>query len=49
MQLTASEALRDKLELARALMSHRNPSGDLAVIVERAMDPAHREAREEAR
>ncbi|AKU95574.1 hypothetical protein AKJ09_02238 [Labilithrix luteola] len=37
-QLTANESLRDKLELARTLMSHRNPSGDLAVIVEQAVD-----------
>ncbi|WP_146651478.1 HNH endonuclease [Labilithrix luteola] len=37
-QLTANEALRDKLELARALMSHQNPSGDLATIVERAVE-----------
>ncbi|AKU99154.1 hypothetical protein AKJ09_05818 [Labilithrix luteola] len=37
-QLTANETLRDKLELARALMSHRNPNGDLAVIVERAVE-----------
>lgn len=37
-QLTADTALRDKLELARQLMSHRNASGDLAVIVEKAID-----------
>lgn len=37
-QLTASAELRDKLERARALMSHRNPSGDLAAVVERALD-----------
>ncbi len=37
-QLTASCELRDKLERARDLMSHRNPSGDLAVVVERAVD-----------
>ncbi|AKU95583.1 hypothetical protein AKJ09_02247 [Labilithrix luteola] len=37
-QLTANESLRDKLELARALMSHRNPSGDLAEIIEQAVD-----------
>jgi 5-methylcytosine-specific restriction endonuclease McrA len=37
-QLTASTELRDKLERARDLMRHRNPSGDLAVIVERALD-----------
>jgi hypothetical protein len=37
-QLTASTELRDKLERARALMRHQNPSGDLAVVVERALD-----------
>jgi hypothetical protein len=37
-QLTASGALRDKVEQARALMRHRNPSGDLAVIIEQAVD-----------
>jgi hypothetical protein len=38
LQLQASRALREKLELARDLMSHANPSGDLAVVVERALD-----------
>ena len=37
-QLTASAELREKIERATALMRHRNPSGDLAVVVERAMD-----------
>ncbi len=37
-QLTASKTLRDKLERARDLMRHRNPSGDLAVVVEKAVD-----------
>lgn len=37
-QLTASVALRDKLERARDLMSHRNPDRDLAVVVEAALD-----------
>lgn len=37
-QLTANEELCDKLELARALMSHKNPSGDLAVVVEQAIE-----------
>jgi hypothetical protein len=37
-QLTASATLRDKLEHARALMSHQNPSGDLAIVVEKALD-----------
>lgn len=38
LQLTASRELRDKLERARDLMMHSNPSGDLAVVVERAVD-----------
>jgi hypothetical protein len=37
-QLTASAALREKLERARDLMMHRNPTGDLAIVVERALD-----------
>ena len=35
---TASEALKDKLERAQRLMSHANPGGDLAAVVERAID-----------
>ncbi|HXK17090.1 MAG TPA: HNH endonuclease signature motif containing protein [Polyangiaceae bacterium] len=38
LQLMTSSALQAKLELARDLMSHANPSGDLAVVVERAID-----------
>jgi hypothetical protein len=38
LQLNVSAALKRKLELARDLMSHANPSGDLAVVVERALD-----------
>jgi hypothetical protein len=38
MQLTLSGQMRDKLERAINLMRHRNPSGDLAVVVERALD-----------
>lgn len=38
LQLNTSESLKEKLELARDLMSHANPSGDLAVVVERAVD-----------
>lgn len=37
-QFTASGALREKLERARDLMRHREPSGDVAVVVERALD-----------
>ena len=39
-QLNAGASLRDKLELLRALTSHSNPSGDLAVVIERAVDLA---------
>ena len=35
---TASAELRDKLELAKNLMSHSNPALDLAVVIERAVD-----------
>lgn len=38
LQLTASAELRQKLERAADLMRHRNPTGDLAVVVERALD-----------
>jgi len=38
LQLTASAALRAKLERARDLMRHRHPSGDLAAVVECALD-----------
>lgn len=37
-QFTASQELRDKLERAKNLSSHVNPSGDLALVVERAVD-----------
>jgi hypothetical protein len=37
-QFTASTALKEKLERARDLMRHRNPNGDIAPIVERAVD-----------
>src|SRR3974390_60812 len=37
-QFTASDELRTKLERARDLMRHANPDGDLAVVVERALD-----------
>jgi hypothetical protein len=38
LQLSASRQLKQKLELARDLISHANPSGDLAKVVERALD-----------
>jgi len=37
-ELTVSAELKNKLEFARDLMSHANPSRDLAVVVERAVD-----------
>ena len=37
-QLTASAELKGKLELARDLLRHAVPSGDLAAIIERALD-----------
>src|SRR5262249_46517478 len=37
-QLTASEELKDKIAHATDLMRHANPSGDLAVVLERAVD-----------
>ncbi len=37
-KFTASRTLEEKLRLARDLMSHKNPSGDLATIVEAAVD-----------
>jgi 5-methylcytosine-specific restriction endonuclease McrA len=38
LQLTVSVELRDKLERARDLLRHRYPSGDLATIVDAAVD-----------
>jgi hypothetical protein len=38
LQLNASSSLKSKLELARDLMRHSNPEGDLGVIVERGLD-----------
>jgi 5-methylcytosine-specific restriction endonuclease McrA len=38
MKLVVGDELRQKLARAADLMRHRNPSGDLAVIVERAVD-----------
>ena len=37
-QFTASDELRNKLERARDLMRHAHVDGDLAVVVERALD-----------
>lgn len=37
-QFTADGALKAKLDRARELLRHRNPSGDLGPIVERAVD-----------
>jgi hypothetical protein len=37
-QFTASQALRDKLELALDLMAHQNPGRDLAAVVDKGLD-----------
>ena len=39
-QLNASAALKEKLDRLRVHMSHANPNGDLAVVIERALDLA---------
>jgi 5-methylcytosine-specific restriction endonuclease McrA len=38
LRLTISQALRDKLERARELLGHAVPSGDIAELLERALD-----------
>ncbi|MBZ0235508.1 MAG: hypothetical protein K8M05_24475 [Deltaproteobacteria bacterium] len=38
LQVTIGEATRDKLLRAQALLRHRNPSGDLEVVLDRALD-----------
>jgi hypothetical protein len=38
LQTTIGQATREKLERAKALMSHRNPSGDLDVVLDAALD-----------
>jgi hypothetical protein len=38
LQTTISQATREKLERAKALMSHRNPSGELGVVLDAALD-----------
>ena len=37
LQVTVSRSLRDAIELARDLMRHRNPSGDLEAVLEAAV------------
>jgi hypothetical protein len=37
-KFTASRTFRDKLELARDLMRHANPSDEISVVLERAID-----------
>jgi len=37
-QFTASQALKDKIERAQALMRHRQPDGDLAALMDEALD-----------
>src|SRR5882724_6252992 len=43
-QLNASSALKEKLELFRALVSHSIPNGDVAAVLERALDLALEQA-----
>ncbi|MBZ0231446.1 MAG: hypothetical protein K8M05_03790, partial [Deltaproteobacteria bacterium] len=38
LQVTIGEATRDKLLRAQALLRHRNPSGDLEVVLDQALD-----------
>ncbi|KAB2892999.1 MAG: hypothetical protein F9K40_17495 [Kofleriaceae bacterium] len=38
LQVTIGEATRDKLLRAQALLRHRNPSGDLEEVIDRALD-----------
>lgn len=38
LRLTLNAEQKEKLDLARALLSHANPAGDLAAVVERALD-----------
>jgi hypothetical protein len=38
LQLTIGTELREKLERATALLRHRNPSGDLATVLDHALD-----------
>jgi hypothetical protein len=42
--LNASAALKEKLHRLRALTSHSNPSGDIAIVIERALDIAIEQA-----
>jgi hypothetical protein len=37
-KFTASRAMKEKLALARDLLRHANPNGDLSVVLERAVD-----------
>jgi hypothetical protein len=38
LQVTITQETRDKLERAKALLLHRNPSGDVADVIDRALD-----------
>jgi 5-methylcytosine-specific restriction endonuclease McrA len=46
-QLNASAALKEKLELFKALVSHSVPNGDIAVALERALDLALEQAQKQ--
>ncbi len=46
-QLNASAALKEKLELFKALVSHSVPNGDMAAVLERALDLALEQAQKQ--
>jgi hypothetical protein len=46
-QLNASSALKEKLELFKALVSHSVPNGDIAAVLERALDLAIEQAQKQ--
>jgi 5-methylcytosine-specific restriction endonuclease McrA len=46
-QLNASAALKEKLELFKALVSHSVPNGDIAAVLERALDLALAQAQKQ--
>jgi 5-methylcytosine-specific restriction endonuclease McrA len=46
-QLNASASLKEKLELFQALVSHSVPSGDIAAVLERALDLALEQAQKQ--
>ncbi|HUQ07959.1 MAG TPA: RuvA C-terminal domain-containing protein [Kofleriaceae bacterium] len=47
LQVTISQATKDKLDRARDLLSHCNPSGDLGEVIDRALDALLRKIEKE--